>query len=589
MRYSLFFLTTIFLLTGCEINSKDRAMQSLDINHSSGTSSQDTITQQSAVNKSAYLHQLEVDNNISYEKIRNTRGTYITSMCYTQTKDQKSGNISNPCYSCHTKGKSPNYYNDTNLQQAYNFPEEVRRNPFTNLFKDRSSTVAKISDSEILEYIRESNYFDTNGNITLASSLPNDWKGYRPDCYFNFDDEGLDSNPKTGKYTLWRAFRYTPFLGTFWPTNGSTDDVLIRLASVFAQNESGKVDIEIYKLNLTIVEAVVKQKNLQLANSVDEKHHGVDLNQNGVLDSANEIVISTYDKMSYVGKAQEQLSEGKIHIALGLFPEGTEFLHTVRYVDWDDKSEHISMSKRLKELRYAKKYGWSTYSQIERVAQAELQEALAMGSDEAILSNFRGNHEEGLDNEISWKYQGFIEDKEGNLRPQTHEETIGCIGCHSHLGATTDSTFSFARKLEGVDKKTNEYGWNHWSQKSLVGVKEPQVSYYGFGKQYEYSFYLKNNHSGNEFRNNDEVQEKFFNSDGTVKREMLEKLHNDISVLLFPSKQRAIALNKGYRAMVEEQSFIYGRDANVKPMANVYQELLEPDATTSIEKVIVRE
>jgi len=571
MRHSLFFLTTLSLFIGC------------------GTHSHDTITQQSEVNKSTYLYQLEVDNNISYEKIKNTRGAYITSMCYTKTKDEKSGNISNPCYSCHTKGKIPNYYNDTNLQKEYNFPQEVRKNPFSNLFRDRLSSVAKITDNEILEYIRESNYFDTNGNIALATTLPNDWKGYQPDCYYNFDEEGFDKNPKTAKYTLWRAFRYYPFLGTFWPTNGSTDDVLIRLAPAFAQNELGKLDMEIYKLNLSIVEALVKQKNVQLSNTVDEKSYGVDLNQNGVLDSANKIVIASYDKMSYVGKAKEQRSEGKIHLAPGLFPEETEFLHTVRYVDWDEKAGHIRMSKRLKELRYAKKYSWSTYSDINRVAHAELNEVLANGSNEAILSNFRGNYEEGLKNEIGWKYQGFIEDKKGNLRPQTHEETIACMGCHSHLGATTDSVFAFPRKFEGTSKSSNDYGWNHWSQKGLVGVKEPQVNYKNFGLQYEYSFYLKNNHSGNEFRNNDEVQEKFFNSDGTVKNEMLDTLHNDISVLLFPSKQRAIALDKGYKAMVEEQSYIYGRDANVKVMENVYKTLLQSNTTTSINQVIVKE
>lgn len=571
MRYSLFFLAAILLVIGCGTSTK-----------------KNTTTQQADVNKSVYLQQLEVDNNISYEEIKNTRGAYITSMCYTKTQDKKSGNISNPCYSCHTKGKIPNYYNDTNLQQEYNFPEEVRKNPFSNLFRDRSNAVEKITDSEILDYIRDSNYFDKNGKITLASVLPSDWQGYRPDCYYNFDDEGFDRDPNKN-YTLWRAFRYYPFLGTFWPTNGSTDDVLIRLAPEFSQNESGTFDIEIYKLNLSIVETLTKQKNVQLSSVVDENKYGVDLNQNGILDSANEIAIASYDKMSYVGKAKAQLAEGKLHIAPGLFPEGTEFLHSVRYVDWDEKSGHIAMSKRMKELRYAKKYGWSTYSEIERVAQAELNEALANGSNEAILANFRGDYENGLDNDISWKYQGFIEDKNGNLRPQTHEETIGCMGCHSHLGATTDSIFSFARKLEGSNKSSSDFGWNHWTQKGLVGVKEPQVNYKNFGKQYEYSFYLNNNHSGNEFRNNDEVQAKFFNSDATVKSEMLDKLHNDISVLLFPSKSRALALDKGYKVMVEEQSYIYGRDANVKPMDNVYQEELQFDRTTSIDRVIVRD
>ena len=585
MRYSLFFLTTFLLLSGCGTDTKNTTTQQSNVDNNES----EEITQQSDIKKSVYFHQLEVANTISYEEIKNTRGAYITSMCYTKTKDEKSGNISNPCYSCHTKGKVPNYYNDTNLQQEYNFPEEVRKNPFSNLFKDRSNAVAKITDSEILDYIRDSNYFDKNGNITLASVLPEDWQGYRPDCYYNFDDEGLDSNPKNGNYTLWRAFRYTPFLGTFWPTNGSTDDVLIRLAPVFAQNQLGEFDMEIYKLNLSIVEALIKQKNIQLSHAIDEKCYGVDLNQNGVVDSANEIAIASYDKMSYVGKAKEQLSKAKLHIALGLFPEGTEFLHSVRYVDWDEKTGYIRMSKRLKELRYAKKYRWSTYSELNRVAQAELQEALANGSDEAILATFRGNYEEGLDNDISWKYQGFIEDKNGNLRPQTHEETIGCMGCHSHLGVTIDSIFSFARKLEGSNKSSSDFGWNHWSQKGLVGVKEPKASYYRFGQQYEYSFYLKNNHSGNEFRNNDEVQEKFFNADGTVKSQMVDKIHDDISVLLFPSKQRALALDKGYKVLVEEQSYIYGRDANVKPMDNVYQEVLVPDRQTSIKDVIVRE
>ena len=571
MKYFLFFLTTILLFTGCE------------------TSSEDVTTHASSQHKSAYIHQLEVDNNISYKTVNNTRGAYVTSMCYTKTKDEKSGKISNPCYSCHTKGKTPNYINDTDLQLVYNFPKEVRKNPFLNLFKDRSSAVAKITDSQILEYIKESNYFDDNGSITLASDLPQNWQGYRPDCYFNFDEEGMDKNAKTNKYTLWRAFRYYPFLGTFWPTNGSTDDVLIRLAPEFAQNEAGDYDIEIYKLNLNIVESLVKQKNIQLPHAVDENISGVDLNQNGVLDSARKIVIATYDKMSYVGKAKTQLLEGKLHIAPGLFPEGTEFLHSVRYIDWDEESGHINMSKRMKELRYAKKMGWSTYSDLDRVAQAELHEALANGSDEVILENFRGNYEDGLVTGTSWKYQGFIEDKNGKLRPQTHEETIGCMGCHAGIGATTDSIFSFTRKLEGVDKHAKDYGWNHWTQKGLVGLKEPQVNYKKLGQQYEYSFYLKNNHSGNEFRNNDEVQAKFFNSDGQMKSEMLEQLHNDISILLFPSKTRALALNKGYKVMVEEQSYNYGRDANVKPMENVYKEKLEPTKPTFINQVIVRD
>jgi len=45
----------------------------------------------------------------------------------------------------------------------------------------------------------------------------------------------------------------------------------------------------------------------------------------------------------------------------------------------------------------------------------------------------------------------------------------------------------------------------------------------------------------------DEVQTKFFNSDATIKSAMLDKPHNDISVLLSLSKERVLALDKGYK------------------------------------------
>jgi len=530
----------------------------------------------------SYIEKLEEANNISYNKIINTRGAYITSMCYTQTTDTSTEHVFNPCYSCHTKGKIPNYYNDTNLQKEYNFPAEVMKNPFTNLFKDRSAQVETLTDGTILAYVRASNYFIQEGNITLDIELPKEWKGYRPDCYFNFDEDGFDLD-KSGDYTGWRAFRYYPFLGTFWPTNGSTDDVLIRLDTLFREDENNTFDKEIYRLNLAIVEALVKQKEIAVESEVDEKFYGVDLNADGTLSTA--LTISPMVS-SYVGLAKLYLKEEKVHLSQGLFPENTEFLHSVRYLDWDENKNQIKISERMKELRYAKKYTWKSYGEIQRAAESELWEALALDSSEAQIALFRGNYEEGLRNEIGWQYQGFIEDKTGKLRPQTHEETISCMGCHSHLGATTDSTFAFARKFEGVDKAQNDYGWNHWSQKGLEGIKEPRVEYLNYGEQYEYSFYLQNNHSGNEFRNNEEVENKFFDDNGSVKQEMIEALHDDVTVLLYPSKARALNLNKGYKVIVEEQSFIYGRDANVKVIKNVYKEIKEGQSTGILKPII---
>jgi len=536
-----------------------------------------------SVKKQTYIQTLEAKNSISYEKIINTRAAYITPMCYTKTSDKEEAKVFNPCYSCHTKGKIPNYYNDSHLQEVYNFPKQAMKNPFTNLFKDKRKEVGVMSDSYILDYVRRSNYFTDEGDILLSQELPDTWKGYRPDCYFNFDDEGFDQN-KNGAYTGWRAFRYFPFLGTFWPTNGSTDDVLIRLDTLFTQDENNTFDKEVYKLNLAIVEALVKQKEITFDFPVDERTYGVDINANGIADTSN--IISPKVR-SYVGLAKWYLKAEKIHLAPGLFPENTEFLHSVRYLDWDEKKDLIKLSARMKELRYAKKTTWKTYGEIQRAAQSEFWEAQALESLEARIALFRGNYEEGLRNEIGWKYQGFIEDKAGGLRPQTHEETISCMGCHSHLGATTDSTFAFARKFEGVHKDQNDHGWNHWSQKGLKGMNEPKVEYKKYGKQYEYSFYLHNNHSGNEFRNNDEVKEIFFDSNGSINESMIDALHDDISLLLFPSQRRALKLNKAYKVIVEEQSFMYGRESNVKVMENVYKEIKE-GLKTDIENMIVR-
>ena len=560
MKRTIILLTLLSLFVGCG-------------NHSLS----DTSSVQS------YIQNLEVENNISYTEMLNTRGSYVTSMCYTKTMDEITNTVFNPCYSCHTKGKIPNYYNDSNLQMEYNFPVEVMKNPFTNLFKDRSTKVASMTDSATLAYIGESNYLNQEGEILPTQELPIEWKGYRPDCYFHFDDNGFDQDPK-GKYTGWRAFRYYPFLGTFWPTNGSTDDVLIRLDTIFRQDENNTFSKKIYTLNLAIVEALIKQKEVALHEGIDEKVYGVDLNSNGLLDTA--LSISPMIE-SYVGLAKLYLGEGKVHLAQGLFPENTEFLHSVRYIDWDDDKEQIALSARMKELRYAKKYAWKRYGEIERAAQAEFFEAIALDSSKATIALFKGNYEEGLRNDIGWVYQGFIENKSGKLRPQTHEETIACMGCHSHLGSTTDSTFAFARKFEGVDKDKNDYGWNHWSQKGLNGLNEPMVEYLNHGKQYEYSFYLQNNHSANEFRNNDEVQSKFFDDNGSIKQEMIHTLHNDITLLLFPSKERALALNKGYQALVEEQSYIFGRDTHIKPMKHVYK-VIKEGQETGIRKPIVR-
>jgi hypothetical protein len=240
----------------------------------------------------------------------------------------------------------------------------------------------------------------------------------------------------------------------------------------------------------------------------------------------------------------------------------------VRYINVDDQG-NISLAPRMKELRYGIKRTWYNYSDLILQAQAEVKE-----NDQfpERLRQLTGSAEVGLSNGQGWNYQSFIEDKSGALRPQTYEENVFCMGCHSGIGATTDGIFSFPRKF---NDQTPQRGWYHWSQFGMKGVHDPLRA----DGQPEYAHYLAQNGAGDEFRENAEVKAKFFNPDGSLNQTAVAKMANDITHLLFPSRERALALNKAYKILVDQQSFIYGRDANVKPTANVHQNVLDAQAT----------
>lgn len=563
-----------------------------------------------------FIQAFSLDINITAKDFINSPTTYISAQCYTKTTDEKNPKIiSNPCYSCHTQNKEPNFtYEDYKLQESYDFPAAARRNPFKNLFIDRSEKIAKISDDEILSYIRKDNYKDENGEIILEKKLKNldpkwdynkngIWDGYIPDCEYNFDEDGFDVG-KDGEMTGWRAFSYYPFLGTFWPTNGSTDDTLIRLPKIFQFDENGKIDREIYKLNLLIVESLIKQKSLKI-DPIDESKFGVDLNRNGKFDVADEIKFK-WEKpkldtksgklsgfsMSYVGLAKNLQIKNKVQIAPGLYPLGTEFLHSVRYIDIN--GEKIAPSKRMKELRYGVKKYWQSYGELLDTGAKAIKEKRDFPDR---IEKFIGNVETGLNNNRGWFFQGFIEDKKGDLRPQNYEESVFCMGCHSNIGALTDSTFVFARKFE---KGAYKNGWYHSSKRGFEGIKD-FILPNGKG---EYALYLYLNNAGDEFRSNDEIMQKFFVSNWRENKDMIKKeyelnqkggnnifvtkslkfknkainiLKNDISYLIMPSPKRAMRLNKTYKTIVDEQSFIFGRDGGV--FENVHKSVKEGQKT----------
>ena len=91
----------------------------------------------------------------------------------------------------------------------------------------------------------------------------------------------------------------------------------------------------------------------------------------------------------------------------------------------------------------------------------------------------------------------------GELRPQDWEETVSCLGCHGGIGATTDSSFAFPRKI-----RSGEAGWDYGV--GFSWLPEP-IRADGL---HDYTTYLMQNHSGDEFRQNQELIGRFFDAKG---------------------------------------------------------------------------
>ena len=474
----------------------------------------------------------------------------VPAMCYTKTDG-----ISNPCYVCHTHSRVPNAMDDWRLQEEYSFSDTALTNRWTNLFVDRTEAMAAISDEDALAWIREDNYTPL---VEAMARVPEiEHSGFRPDLDFRqgFDDEGF-ARDGSG----WRAFRFKPFLGSFWPTNGNTDDVMIRLPEKFRQTEDGAPSREITKINLAILEAAIQSdyrnygKNDQLScpsEPLDEELAGVDLDGDGNIGG----VVTTIKGLPthYVGGAKDEKVERY------RYPLNTAFLHTVRYVDPDAPG---MISTRMKEVRYMRKFQYLDDWSTSWAYRMELEE-----KDEGQLPMFTGKPMAGMNNDFGWRLQGWIEDEEGRLRLQTEEEHRFCMGCHSAIGTTVDQTFSFARKMPGA---------NGWGYQDITGMQDvPQAGH----AEPEYLEYFKRVNGADEFRANAEMLERFFPNGRLNEQEVLRAApggDKDLRFLLYPSRARALQLTKAYMTIVREQSYIKGRDTLLSPV-NVHEKIENGD------------
>jgi hypothetical protein len=460
------------------------------------------------------------------------RFAYIPPQCYAKTRAGDDGPARNPCYACHVRSEPPNAVDDADLQLTLSLPVAAAINPWTNLFDPPAASGPRPSDDDVLAYVRQNNHVDQD------------------DARFVFDERGFDRRPD-GTFTGWRAFAYYPLPGAFFPTNGSTDDVLIRLDPSLQEDAEGHFDPAIYAINLAIVEGLVTRRDVPI-DATDERPLGVDLDRNGVLGRATHVTFGKGTR--YVGRAGSTLAAGP-----GLFPLNTEFLHSVRYLDVGPDGA-VRMAARMKELRYAKKVRWLADVDLARIVERENAEQSTTPDGVAY---FVPRGDEGVYNGVGWLFRGFIEAADGSLRPQSYEETVACVGCHGGIGATTDSIFSMPRKLPATSPAR---GWSHWSQRGLAGIPEPRRR----DGRYEYTLYLEENRGGDDLHENTEVLERFFDDRGQLRAGAITHLHADIGTLLLPSPARALELDRAYMAIVGKQSYVRGRDAVLAPTVHAY-------------------
>lgn len=93
--------------------------------------------------------------------------------------------------------------------------------------------------------------------------------------------------------------------------------------------------------------------------------------------------------------------------------------------------------------------------------------------------------------------------------------------------------------------------------------------------------YLERVGGGNEFRANDEMRQRWFDAEGRLRKDLVRAA--DVHALIMPSRARALALDKAYRVIVREQSFLYGRDATSEPATNVY-DVVDPETVPTLPK-----
>ncbi len=564
---------------------------------------------------------------------------YIPLECYTDTGKAKTGEaFANPCYVCHNAGNTPvdNAGDWENQINWLRFP--ANDNPWLNAVSPEK-TIEKIlangkkwteldlvnkqvkdnKDNKIVSidnWIRKNNWESAyNQGLYLGSDNPIGLGKYKldmPPLYkwngtsfvkTNYiDNEGFIYTSETTHdnttNTWWRAYDWKHFPG-FFPTNGRLDSAMIRLPEKF-RKENGIYNKDIYKVNLAILECTIKQvtDNCEVETLNTQILDKYRIKYQVLADGIKFLQVPDY----YVGDASNiQVWQYKGFEKVGLYPVGTEFAHPVYYIDpdWQNNPQLAGKTGQLKEFRYMKKIAMQDLSNPPEEGE-EGEELAYKPYDNGLMPN----------DPDTWLMGGWIEDKNGNLRPQTEEEMAFCIACHGAISGTVDNTFSYWRKLpKSAGWKDTNYGYNsdvydikYWADK-LNQIEDGNASgYLGLiagqydPKDYgEYQLYFTMTNGIDHFRSNNEgicrilgyvtydsTNNQCISSNGNLdfniakeylkitsstniltNKNLIGYLDNNNAIkqsLFMPSKDRAYGLDGRYLQVVLTQQFVYGRD-----------------------------
>jgi hypothetical protein len=390
----------------------------------------------------------------------------IPAQCWIET----SYGTQNACKYCHTDyltlARHGNAFDIGEDQILYSFPSpNLNRILWRNIIlpheiEERLKAEGlDLPDPDDVDYVRNDNWRATyamaraNGNTGWVNldDPDSEWilfPALNPDHLFPFfegdptgggthgyvDLDGFVRDEKE-QFTGWRAINFFPYT-IFTPLTGSVSGIYIRLPQEF-MTADGAFDLEVYKQNLSLLERNIKNQRPAEKN--------------------------------YLGDASG------IAIDKGFYPVGTEFAHPLHYVDLmadgqmgleldavsgnagKDYEFPGTRSKRVKEIRYMFKWKEVTLKDIAIDEDEEEGEAFA---------EFVGREGQGwVENEAGWIIAAYIEDRFGNLRPQTTEELAQCVGCHANVGNTVDAVWSFQRKLPG-DKGWGEMDYGKYNSAS---------------------------------------------------------------------------------------------------------------------------